>query len=137
MMQQQYTVRAGDTLSKIARDVLGDMALWPEIALRNGIKGPDYTIEVGQVLQLTDDPVQVVSQGAGTFDEPRRFSTGLTITATPPLPAKKPVSRWVYWLLVAGGAAVAYSFFFPPKPGGMFGLAPRRRRSRRRAKAFG
>lgn len=133
----QYTVRAGDSLTKIARDQLGDMALWQEIALRNGIKGPDYTIQVGQVLELTDDKAVEASQqsrGAGTVEDPRRFTTGLTITATPPV--KKPVSRWVYWLLIAGGAAVVYSFFFPPKPGGMFGLAPKRRKSRGRSRGM-
>lgn len=50
-----YTVKPGDTLSKIARDQLGDMQLWQEIALRNGIQSP-YIIEPGQVLRLTDDP---------------------------------------------------------------------------------
>ena len=46
-----YTVLADDSLSKIARDVLGDLARWPELAALNNIAAP-YTIFPGQVLQL-------------------------------------------------------------------------------------
>jgi len=46
-----YTVKAGDSLSKIARDVLGNLALWPAIASLNSIAAP-YIIRAGQVLQL-------------------------------------------------------------------------------------
>lgn len=46
-----YTVQEGDSLSKIARDVMGDMNRWPEIADANGISDP-YVIYPGQVLTL-------------------------------------------------------------------------------------
>lgn len=46
-----YTVKSGDSLSKIARDVLGDMSRWPEIAALNTLRAP-YVIHPGQVLQL-------------------------------------------------------------------------------------
>jgi LysM repeat protein len=49
----KYTVQQGDTLSKIARDVLGNMALWPAIAELNDLKNPDL-IFPGQVLILPD-----------------------------------------------------------------------------------
>lgn len=53
-----YTVRVGDSISKIARDMLGTMARWPEIAQLNNIT-PPYTIFPGQTLQLP-------GAGAGT-----------------------------------------------------------------------
>lgn len=46
-----YTVKSGDSLSRIALNVLGDMSLWPRIAQANGLAAP-YTIYPGQVLQL-------------------------------------------------------------------------------------
>ena len=46
-----YTVKAGDSLSKIARDELGDMSRWKEIASLNGISSP-YTIYPNQKLKL-------------------------------------------------------------------------------------
>ncbi len=48
-----YIVRSGDTLSKIARDVVGNMAMWPQIASVNNLVAP-YTIYPGQVLQLPE-----------------------------------------------------------------------------------
>ncbi len=54
-----YTVRAGDTLSIIAREQLGDIARWPELADVNGITSP-YTIFPGQVLKL---PAPIGSSG--------------------------------------------------------------------------
>ena len=47
----KYIVKANDTISKIARDVLNDMSRWPEIASMNNIVAP-YIIRPGQVLQL-------------------------------------------------------------------------------------
>lgn len=46
-----YIVKAGDSLSKIARDVLSDINKWPAIATLNDLRQP-YTILPGQVLQL-------------------------------------------------------------------------------------
>lgn len=65
----KYTVQQGDTLSKIARDVLGNMALWPAIAELNDLKNPDL-IFPGQVLILPDKlepltPVTTTTQRAG------------------------------------------------------------------------
>lgn len=58
-----YTVKPGDTLSKIARDVLGNMALWPAIAELNDLKNPDL-IFPGQVLILPDklEPLPVAPE---------------------------------------------------------------------------
>lgn len=49
-----YVVKSGDSLSIIARDVLGNLARWPELARLNAIEAP-YTIYPGQVLTLPAD----------------------------------------------------------------------------------
>ncbi|MBV9314476.1 MAG: LysM peptidoglycan-binding domain-containing protein [Pseudonocardia sp.] len=46
-----YTVKPGDTLSGIAREVLGNADLWPKIAQANHLSNPN-TITVGQVLVI-------------------------------------------------------------------------------------
>lgn len=51
--QESYTVRAGDTLSSIARRVYGDASLYTRLAAANGIQNPNL-IYSGQVLRLPD-----------------------------------------------------------------------------------
>jgi nucleoid-associated protein YgaU len=48
-----YVVKSGDTLSKIAKDLLGDAERWPEIlaANKDKIKDPD-AIKPGQELKI-------------------------------------------------------------------------------------
>ena len=46
-----HTVRAGETLSSIAADHLGDYRRWPEIASLNGIRDPKVIV-VGQPLRI-------------------------------------------------------------------------------------
>lgn len=50
---QWYVVKAGDTLSKIAREQYGDAALYPKIfeANRDTLKDADH-IRVGQKLRI-------------------------------------------------------------------------------------
>ena len=50
-MQRIYQVRSGESLTSIARDVLGDMDRWKELAHINGLQHP-YIIRVGQVIEL-------------------------------------------------------------------------------------
>ena len=60
----QYTVKPGDTLSRIARRTLGSSAKWKEIAELNNINEP-YTLHVGQRLTLPS-----TAQGSsGTMQE--------------------------------------------------------------------
>lgn len=54
-----YTVRAGDTLSSIARDQLGSISRWREIASLNRLAST--LIRVGQVLQLPEDEIAEVA----------------------------------------------------------------------------
>lgn len=46
-----YTVKAGDTLSLIARDIYGDLSLWDEICAYNGLSNCNV-IEVGDTIKL-------------------------------------------------------------------------------------
>lgn len=74
-----YIVKPGDTLSIIARDVLGSMDLWQYLASINNIAAP-YTLYPGQelktdVAEVTADPwpvpkgliVAVIAAAAGIY----------------------------------------------------------------------
>lgn len=50
-VQRTYTVKRGDTLSKIAAQLLGSYKRYPEIAKLNGIRDPNR-INTGQVLKI-------------------------------------------------------------------------------------
>lgn len=109
-----HAVQAGDTLSKIARDVLGDMNRWQEVAQLNNLPQP-YTIYVGQVLQLPDSlipPVTAASSAAGSGD----------VTAAPAWRA------WLTnpWVWGTAAAAVGLWWYFSESD------TPRRRRVSRR-----
>ncbi len=54
MAKRLYTVQAGDSLSIIARDELGDISRWPEVAYINSLSAP-YTIFPGQNIMLPVD----------------------------------------------------------------------------------
>src|SRR5262249_17734801 len=63
------TVKRGDNLSKIAKEVYGDPDMWPLIALANGIDRPDM-IKPGQELLLPpaeDINPRLVHKVAGEF----------------------------------------------------------------------
>jgi nucleoid-associated protein YgaU len=51
--QKKYVVKAGDSLSKIAKEQLGDAKRWSEIQKLNKIENPNL-IRVGQELVLPD-----------------------------------------------------------------------------------
>ena len=86
-----YTVVEGDSLSKIARDVLGNVNLWPEIAKLNNINQVDL-IFPGQLLKLPDLSGKTVST-----------------TTSPKAEAKAGMGiGWIVLILIAGGAAYKY-----------------------------
>lgn len=64
MATEIYRVKSGESLSIIARDLLGDMQRWPELAFLNGISFP-YFIHPGQVLEIppevNSDIVEIVN----------------------------------------------------------------------------
>lgn len=77
MATEIYRVKSGESLSIIARDLLGDMQRWPEIAFLNGISHP-YFIYPGQVLELPQesgsDIIEVISTAAAPVTQRAGFS---------------------------------------------------------------
>ncbi len=64
-MKRFYTVKSGESLTIIARDQLGELSRWRELAYINEIASP-YTIYPGQTILLPVDthPLQVtVTEG--------------------------------------------------------------------------
>jgi len=74
---ETYTIKAGDSLAKIAMKIYGNANKWRELAELNSIADPSK-IKVGQVLKLI----------------PKTTTTGITTAPTPavPAPVAKPVS---------------------------------------------
>lgn len=104
-----YQVKSGDTLSKIARDVLGDIDEWPKIAQLNNLVAP-YTIYPGMQLMMPDvevlGPVVVQAQRLPTTTEPKPTpdrAAGFGFQMTP--------QTWLY----LGLGAVALFFFMDRK----------------------
>ncbi len=93
-----YVVKPGDSLSIIARDVIGDLSRWPELAMLNQLSSP-YIIEPGQVLQLPAD-VTVPARSTSTVTR----APAPTRSSVTPVPAAEPWYRkpW-FWMAVAGG----------------------------------
>jgi len=60
MAKRLYTVREGDTISIIARDEVGDISRWRELAYINSLSAP-YVIVPGQniLLPVDDSPLQL------------------------------------------------------------------------------
>jgi N-acetyl-anhydromuramyl-L-alanine amidase AmpD len=61
-----YTVKSGDTLSKIAKQFYNDASKYDIIAKANNITNPN-SIHVGQVLQIPDVPPPLVEQDSILF----------------------------------------------------------------------
>jgi nucleoid-associated protein YgaU len=69
-MAKTYTVKAGDTLSKIAETLLGDASRWTEIleANKDAIKDPNV-IKAGLKLTIpTDDDDKAPAKPKHTFE---------------------------------------------------------------------
>ena len=95
MPRETYTVKSGDSLSIIARDIIGDIDRWTELAYINSIAYP-YVIQPGQTILLpSDDPLQVtVTRGTGQ--------------AAPVLEAALSFNPATVTLLVAGAALILF-----------------------------
>ena len=62
---KEYTVKPGDSLSKIAGRQLGDSSRWRELAEINGIRNP-AAIRVGQVIRIpvAEPAPNVINEGS-------------------------------------------------------------------------
>lgn len=83
-----YRVQIGDSLSKIARDQLGNMSRWPEIARLNSLQ-PPYIIHPNELLLLPALPEPA--------SQPRTITIEKEIQ---PPQQKKGGAGW--WLVAAG-----------------------------------
>jgi len=100
-----YQVKSGDTLSKIARDVIGNLSRWPEIAKLNNLVEP-YTIFPGMQLVMPNSRVidVVVTKGieqTGPPAPPAATFAGFNMTP----------QMWLY----LGLAALALLLLNPPR----------------------
>lgn len=106
---RSYTVKSGDTLSKIAGAMLGSESLYTKIAALNNISNPNL-IFPGQVLQIPDLPQGLVDSSAMVSPKPSAATPAKTVTSTTQ-PAGS-ATKWVIWaggtILAAILAAVAY-----------------------------
>ncbi len=89
-----YEVKSGDSLSKIARDVLGNMSRWPEIAKLNNLVAP-YTIFPGAQLLLPEGDT------LGPIVIDRGVPATTTPASTPPqaagvVPFQMTPQAWLY-----------------------------------------
>lgn len=100
-----YQVKSGDTLSIIARDVLGDMSRWPDLARLNNIVSP-YTIFPGMQLMLPDlsvlGPVVVPDMGPPAPTTTLPTTTTPTPRPTPTLGVGLTRQQWTYIGIFAG-----------------------------------
>ncbi|HMN27973.1 MAG TPA: fasciclin domain-containing protein [Caldilineaceae bacterium] len=74
-----YTVKSGDTIALIARDIYGDYRLYQQICAFNGITNCDV-IEVGDVIRL---PTQAQLQSGATAPAAPAAAAAATPAATP------------------------------------------------------
>lgn len=106
-----YTVKTGDSLSRIAANVMGNMALWPRLATANNIAAP-YRIFPGQVLNIpgTSYAAPAARPGMETAAVVRPISPAeLTQITAPGAPgASGGIMQWVIdnKLLVGGGVVL-------------------------------
>lgn len=99
-----YTVRAGDSLSKIAQYFYGDATRYPDIAARNNI-GNNYVVTIGQRLVIpatASSTVQMPNSPGGSV--PMAYGNEIIETVT--TSAARSARFWEDWRFwaVAGGA---------------------------------
>ena len=118
-------VKPGDSLSIIARDVLGNINLWPRLAAQNAIVAP-YIISPGRVLTLptlaaNTNPIfkspAVVKPIVKPIAKPIVFSPAQPTSQATSLPTSLPTSQpvmpgekktgWAWLLALLAGAGVA------------------------------
>ena len=93
MATEIYKVKSGESLSMIARDLLGDINRWPEIAFTNAIRYP-YLIYPGQVLELPPE-------NGGDIIE-------VESTLVAPIATRAPIRPATVFAVFAIGAAILF-----------------------------
>lgn len=101
-----YTVKTGDSLSKIARDVVGNMSMWPTLARINNIVAP-YVIQPGQTLLLPEGVEKSISFPAPA-SQPVSAPKIITPSGRVPLWKNKKMMAWL-------AVAVLGAFFLTQK----------------------
>lgn len=106
-----YTVQTGDSISKIARDVLGDISRWPEIAQLNNLQPmeslvatpyPLYLIFPGQTLKLPDAASSAPAQDQWVYDP----KSGTTNTPDNSVPKKTEAGGFPWGGMMIGAALI-------------------------------
>ncbi len=107
MATEIYRVKSGESLSIIAKNLLGDMQRWPEIAFLNGISHP-YFIYPGQVLEL---PLEKGSDIIEVEAAPVMLYVSKPRTAAAPIAqtARIPISPATLGLLAVGAALLFFT----------------------------
>lgn len=88
-----YQVKSGDTLSSIAKDVLGDAARWPEIAKLNNVVDVNMIFPGAQLLMPAADklePITITTKRRGEVApaaDPAPRTAGLGFDLTPEMMA--------------------------------------------------
>ena len=100
-----YEVRPGDSLSIIARDVLGDVSRWREIAALNNIPEP-YIIHVGELLELPRSRRSTVVQ------LPTRSPVDHSPVTTTAQPGAEPEPGAVNWRKTLGWGSIIAGLAF-------------------------
>lgn len=104
-----YQVKLGDSLTAIARTVLGDQSAWRKIAQLNNIPSP-YIIRPGQQLMMPDvtvpGPVVVQADAIGPpAPAPRFAAAGFDLRDITP----------TTWLYLGAGALLLFAILDPKK----------------------
>ncbi|HEV2817243.1 MAG TPA: LysM peptidoglycan-binding domain-containing protein, partial [Allosphingosinicella sp.] len=107
-----YTVRAGDTLQSIARNLWGDSSLWYLLASANGLSGPGAPIE-GRTLAI---PAGVMSNAhnAATFRPYDPAKAIGDLSPTNPKPVKKAGGCGMIGQIIMMVVAVAVTAWVAP-----------------------
>lgn len=118
---ETYTVKSGDTLSKIVQQFYGDTSRLWEVAQYNGIRDVNY-LQTGQVLKMPSRlaEVEITATRIGTgnarpvseaesfyaYDESGQRYLRVPITGGQPIAQAASASLdfppWVWWLVGAG-----------------------------------
>ena len=108
MAKRLYKVTSGDSLSKIAVNLLGDKERWQEIAYINSLSSP-YVIFPGQILLIPDDSSELEIMVTKGQAPPSQGAPQAPGTREAPAPTAPPAWQGIAWLAAAGLALLAFT----------------------------